>query len=237
MARDTFSIQMWYFASQSRIKIPWFLLFIISKARQLLFKEANGQFDVCAWWCVVWVCVRACVCLQSGRWVSYLQCSHTHPLLCLINTVLNSSLHTRPRTQTHMHGQTQLCNIFLHDAEGILNMSNFTLTLLSAYAVPPPTTHTHTRVGECVFICAFLCGCAICACVHNGPEIINSSSWCPPGEQNIKLERETCARVFVCACKRGSREDSEQQLDRFEFTQDGEKMSGDKQKKTIRNKK
>lgn len=33
----------------------------------------------------VGVCV--CVCLQSGRWVSYLQRSHTHPLLCLINTI------------------------------------------------------------------------------------------------------------------------------------------------------
>lgn len=111
-------------------------------------------------WCE---CVRACVCLQSGRWVSYLQCSHTHPLLCLINTVLNSSLHTRPRTQTHMHGQTQLCNIFLHDAEGILNMSNFTLTLLSAYAVPPPP-HTHTSGRMCVYMCVSLWMCDMCVC-------------------------------------------------------------------------
>lgn len=111
-------------------------------------------------WCE---CVRACVCLQSGRWVSYLQCSHTHPLLCLINTVLNSSLHTRPRTQTHMHGQTQLCNIFLHDAEGILNMSNFTLTLLSAYAVPPPH-HTHTSGRMCVYMCVSLWMCDMCVC-------------------------------------------------------------------------
>lgn len=231
MAGDTFSIQMWYFASQSRIKIPWFLLFIISKARQLLFKEANGQFDVCAWWCVVWVCVRV-----SAEWqVSELSAVLTHSPPAVFNQYssefqpshMSAHANTHARTDTALQylsarcrGNTKYEQLHTYAAKCIRSALTY---------LPPP--HTHTRVGECVFICAFLCGCAICACVHNGPEIINSSSWCPPGEQNIKLERETCARVFVCACKRGSREDSEQQLDRFEFTQDGEKMSGDKQKK------
>lgn len=76
---------------------------------------------------LMFVCV--CVCLQSGRWVSYLQRSHTHPLLCLINTILNSSLHTCASTHSLMHKHGHTHAQALQDTKGILSMSNFTLHL------------------------------------------------------------------------------------------------------------
>lgn len=63
--------------------------------------------------------------------------------------------------------------------------------------------------------------------IHSGPS-------CPLGEWNIKSEQEMCASVCMCVCKEATQENSEQQLDRFKFTQDGERRGDEQEQKTMR---